>query len=111
MRVSLSCGVKNKKHETSRILRKSVLLAELASQAGLQRAASPLPGLQGQASLGGLYSPASSLSCAPPVAARKREKKSFSGTPRTPAGTLRSLHPRFLARLTEKFGMTRVYLD
>src|SRR5579864_2430331 len=45
---------------------------------------------------------------APPAAARKRRNKSFAGTPRTPAGTLRSLHPRFCEFLKQKFGMTHV---
>ena len=96
-------------HESPQILRTDILIAESASQAGLQRAGSPLPGLQG--------CPLLLLSCAPPAAARRREKRVISGAPthcppdsvpRTPAGALRSLHSRFLERLTEKFGMTHV---
>ena len=95
-------------HESPQILRTDILIAESASQAGLQRAGSPLPGLQGCPLL--LLSPARRL--------RRRageEKRVFSGitclpgrVPRTPAGTLRSLHSRFLERLTEKLGMTHV---
>src|SRR5205807_6036542 len=87
-------------------LRTFVLISESASQAGLQKAASSLSGLQGCPIL--LLSPARHLW-------RKKRKKEFFGAPthcppdsvpRTPVGTLRSLHPRFLERLTEKFGMT-----
>src|SRR5258708_33008806 len=64
---------------------KQVVLPEMvdASQAGVQRAASPLPGFG--------VSPQTLflLVCSPPQA--EREKKRFLGTPQTPAG--RNLHP------------------
>jgi|SRR6266571_9142967 len=68
-------------------------------QAGLQRAASPLPGAWGCAPL--LFP--SRAACG---GARKKGKKGFSGIPRTPAEGGCPLHSRFFEFLFQKFGMT-----
>jgi len=66
-------------------------------EARLPGAASPWPGYVG-------VPITSLLSLAPPAAVRKRGKSGVSGTPRTPTGTLRSLHPCFRNRRSKNLG-------
>src|SRR5947207_8446546 len=90
-------------HESSRIFRTDVRYASSALTSGITKGSQPFAWGVGLCP----------TSLSPRVAAGDARKRGFCGSnsldrdvPRAPAGTLRSLHPRFFEFLFQKFGMT-----
>src|SRR2546421_2332987 len=90
-------------HESSRIFRTEVRYASSALTSGIAKGSQPFAWDVGLCP----------TSLSPRFSCCDARKNGFCGSnsldrdvPRTPAGTLRSLHPRFFEFLKQKFGMT-----